>query len=171
MKKFLTFIFLVLLILGVVGYFLPTQYAISKSITIAASSDKIHEYVGDLNKWQEWTPWKGKDPDIEIILGDKTTGIGATQSWKDKHGGGSLVFTAWSPDKGIEYDLFFQGGKYKSKSVIAYTSSTNKKTKVKWTLRGDTNVSIIGGYLALFMKYSVGSMFQEGLDQLKIMVE
>ena len=153
------------------GYFLPTQYAINKSITIAASANQIHEYVGDLSKWQTWTPWKGEDPDIEIMLGDRTTGIGATQSWKDKHGGGSLVFTSWSPGKGIEYDLFFQAGKYKCKSAIEYDAASYKKTKVNWSLQGDTNTPIIGCYLALLIKYTVGSMIQQGLDQLKDMVE
>ncbi len=171
MKKFLGFIFFLLLILGVIGYFLPTQYAINKSVTIASSPAQIHEYVGDLTKWPLWTPWTGEDPDVQITMGKKTKGIGAAQSWQDKHGGGSLMFTSWAPDKGIEYDLFFQGGKYTSKSAITYDSSSSKRTKVNWSLRGDMNMPIIGGYFALFMKYSIGTMFQQGLTQLKTRVE
>ena len=38
---------------------------------------------------------------------ETTTGIGASQNWTDKHGGGSLRFTSSSPEKGIEYDLYF----------------------------------------------------------------
>ncbi len=163
--------FLLILILGIAGYFLPTQYTIDKSITISSSPQHIHEYVGDLKNWSAWTPWKEKDPDVEITVGDKTTGIGATQNWKDKHGGGSLIVTFWSPEKGIEYDLFFQAGKYKCKSAITYTSPTNKSTKVNWTMQGDTNLPIVGGYMALFMKYTIGSMFQQGLKQLKTVVE
>jgi len=171
MRKFLSFIILLLLILGVIGYFLPTNFTISKTATISSSSADIHEYVGDLNKWQSWTAWKGEDPEIEITIGERSTGIGASQSWTDKHGGGSLTFTSWSPEKGIEYDLFFQGGKYKSKSAIQYDTSSKTRTHVQWTLAGDMNMPIIGGYFALFMKYSIGKMFQDGLQQLKTIVE
>ena len=171
MRKFLSFIILLLLILGIIGYFLPTNFTVSRTETISSTAAHIHEYVGDLNKWQSWTAWKGEDPEIEITIGERTTGIGASQSWKDKHGGGSLTFTSWSPEKGIEYDLFFQGGKYKSKSAIQYDSSSQTRTRVHWTLEGDMSMPIIGGYFALFMKYSIGKMFQDGLNQLKTIVE
>jgi len=171
MKKFLSFIFLLIIILGVIGYFLPTQYTINKSIVISSSSTHIHQYVGDLQKWDLWTPWKGEDPDIVISISEKTTGIGASQSWQDKHGGGSLTFTSWSPENGIEYDLYFQAGKYKCKSAIKYNTTTETRTKVMWTMQCDMNMPIIGGYFALFMQYSIGSMFQQGLDQLKLIVE
>ncbi len=171
MRKFLSFIILLLLILGIIGYLLPTNFTVSRTETISSTAAHIHEYVGDLNKWQTWTAWKGKDPEIAITIGERTTGIGASQSWTDKHGGGSLTFTSWSPEKGIEYDLFFQGGKYKSKSAIKYDTSSQTRTRVHWTLEGDMSMPIIGGYFALFMKYSIGKMFQDGLNQLKTIVE
>ncbi len=171
MKKLLGLLLLLIIVLGVVGNFLPTSFTINKTATISSTPAHIHEYVGDLSTWQSWTVWRGSDPEIEITIGEKTTGIGASQSWKDKHGGGSLTFTSWSPEKGIEYDLFFQGGKYKSKSAIQYDSSSTTRTRVSWALDGDMNMPIIGGYLALLMKYSIGNMFQENLNQLKAIVE
>jgi len=171
MRKFLSYIILLLIILGIVGYFLPSSFSVSKTVNISAPSAYIHDYVGDLNKWQTWTPWKGDDPEIDITLGDRTTGIGASQSWTDKHGGGSLTFTSWSPEKGIEYNLFFEGGKYQSKSAIKYDTSSQTRTRVHWTLDGDMGMPIIGGYFALFMKFSIGNMFQDGLQQLKSIVE
>lgn len=171
MRKFLSFIILLLLILGIIGYLLPTNFTVSRTETISSTAAHIHEYVGDLNKWQTWTAWKGEDPEIVITIGERTTGIGASQSWIDKHGGGSLTFTSWSPEKGIEYDLFFQGGKYKSKSAIKYDTSSQTRTRVHWTLEGDMSMPIIGGYFALFMNYSIGKMFQDGLNQLKTIVE
>lgn len=171
MKKFLSFIFLLIIILGVIGYFLPTQYTINKSIVISSSSADIHQYVGDLQKWGLWMPRKGEDPDIVINNSEKTIGIGASQSWQNKHGGGSLTFTSWSPDNGIEYDLYFQAGKYKCKSAIRYNTTSETRTRVMWSMQGDMNMLIIGGYFALFMRYSIGSMFQQGLGQLKLIVE
>jgi len=171
MRKFLSYIILLLIILGVIGYFLPNEFSIRKSISISANSAHIHEYVGDLNKWQEWTVWDGNDPETQITIGEKTTGIGASQRWTDKHGGGSLTFTSWSPEKGIEYNLFFDGGKHKSKSMIQYDTSSQTRTRVHWTMDGDMGMPIMGGYMALFMKYSIGKMFDENLRKLKSIVE
>jgi hypothetical protein len=171
MRKFLSFIILLLLILGIVGYFLPTNFTVSKTVTISSTPAHIHEYVGDLNKWQTWTAWKGEESEIEITIGEKTKGIGASQSWMDKYGGGSLTFTSWSPEKGIEYNLFFQGGKFKCKSAIQYDSTSQTRTRVHWTLQGNMKMPIIGGYFALYMKYSIGKMFKDGLDQLESIVE
>ena len=171
MRKFLSFIILLLLILGIIGYFLPSNFTVGKTVTISSTPAHIHEYVGDLSKWNIWTAHKNEDPTIEITIGEKTTGIGASQSWMDKYGGGSLTFTSWSPEKGIEYDLFFQGGKYKSKSAIQYDSNSPTRTRVHWTLQGDMNMPIIGGYFALYMKYSIGKMFKDGLNQLEFIIE
>ncbi len=171
MKKLLRFLVLLLIILGVIGYFLPTNFSVNKSINISSNSAHIHEFVGDLNKWQEWTVWKGDDPDIDIIIGKKTKGIGASQRWTDKHGGGSLTFTSWSPDNGIEYDLIFDGGKNSSKSRIKYDTSSKTRTRVNWSLDGDMAIPIVGGYMAVFFKYFIGDMFQESLSELKRLVE
>ena len=171
MKKFLLFLFFFNIVLAGIGYFLPTAYSVNRSIAISASPSQIHKYVGDLKHWQEWTPWKGNDGNVVITIGEKTTGIGATQSWQDQHGGGSLIFTSWSPSEGIEYDLFFEGGRYTSKSTINYAESSNSNTKVTWTLKGDTQTPILGGYFALIFKYGIEDMFDEGLSQLKIVSE
>ena len=136
-----------------------------------ATSEQIHQYVGNLEKWKSWTPWTGEDPDIQITLSEITTGIGASQKWTDKHGGGSLLFTSSSPSDGIEYDLFFHAGKFTNKSSIKYESRGKDATKVIWQLDGDANTPIIGGYFALFLRDSIGNSFKESLSKLKALLE
>ena len=171
MKSFILLVLFLITAAIAFGYFIPTDYVIHKSINITSSPSYIHEHVGDLNKWELWTPWKEEDPTIQITTSEKTTGIGASQSWQDERGGGSLVITAWSTDKGIEYDLYFKGGKYKSKSAIKYQSISATKVKVSWAMHGKINKPIIGGYIAYYMKYTIGPKFQKGLQNLKKLVE
>ncbi len=94
------------------GMILPTQYSLSRVIEIQAKPEAIHEYVGDLKKWDVWAPWKEEDPEIVTTYGEITSGVGASQSWMDNEGGGSLTLTQSSPEQGIEYDLFFDQGAY-----------------------------------------------------------
>lgn len=75
-------VMLVVLIVAVaaVGLFLPTKYAVERSVIIDAAREKIHGYVGNLRKWDEWAPWKVEDPSIVTMLGEKASGVGASQS-------------------------------------------------------------------------------------------
>jgi len=159
-----------LLLFVIVGFLLPTSYTIVRSVEIDASPARIHEYTGDLEKWPEWAPWKDEDPSIVVMFGDKTVGVGANQSWIGQSGDGSLRFTSSSPDRGIEYDLFFEGGKYRCESSMSYVEGDNGTT-VTWTMDGDTETPVIGGYLALMMDSMVGGMFERGLLKLIKQVE
>ncbi len=149
------------------GMMLPTEYSLSRDIEIQAKPEAIHEYVGDLKKWDAWAPWKEEDPDIVTTYGEITSGVGASQSWMDSEGGGSLTLTKSSPEQGIEYDLFFDQGTYQCKSAIQYATVAENITKVTWSMQGDMNMLIIGGYLAITMDSMIGTMFERGLSKLK----
>ena len=94
---------------------LPTKYRLSRAIEIQANPEAIHVYVGDLTKWDAWAPWKEEDPEIVTTLSSVTSGVGATQSWMDREGGGSLTLTMSFPEQGIEYDLFLVKGNFNAK--------------------------------------------------------
>ncbi len=160
-----------MIIFVVGGLVLPTQYSLSRAIEIQAKPETIHEYVGDLKKWDVWAPWKEEDPDIVTTYGEITSGVGASQSWMDSEGGGSLTLTKSSPEQGIEYDLFFDQGTYQCKSGMQYMTLTENITRVTWSMQGDMNMPIIGGYLAMTMDSMVGAMFDRGLSKLKSQVE
>jgi len=154
-----------------IGLFLPTKYDVERSVVIDATPEKIHGYVGDLRKWDEWAPWKEEDPSIVVTLGEKTSGMGASQSWVGDSGTGALTITESSPEKGIEYDLLFDGGRYECKSSMKYSRLPDGDTKVIWTMSGDMGRSLTGGYFALLMSSMVGSMFERGLSNLKSTIE
>lgn len=157
--------------IAVIGLFLPARYTVERSIVIDAAPGEIHEYVGNLKRWDEWAPWKEEDPSIVVTLGEKTSGQGASQSWVGDSGTGALTITASSPDSGIEYDLLFDGGTYECKSSIEYDRLPDGHTKVTWEMSGDMGESLASGYFALLMGTTVGSMFDKGLSNLKSRVE
>ena len=79
--------------------------------------------------------------------------------------------TRSSPEQGIEYDLFFDQGKYQCKSAMRYMALDENMTKVTWNMQGDMNMPIIGGYLAMTMDSMIGTMFERGLSKLKSHIE
>jgi len=152
---------------AVIGLFLPAKYSVERSIVINAAPEKVHKYVGDLKKWDEWTPWKEEDPSIVVTLGEKTSGAGASQSWVGDSGTGALTITESSPDNGIKYDLLFDGGTYECRGSVMYYRLPDGNTRVTWDMSGDMGKSLTSGYFALLMDTMVGNMFEKGLKNLK----
>jgi len=163
---------LVLLMIGflVVGFFLPTEYRVSRQIEIDAPPEAVHAYVGDLSRWDEWTPWKEMDPALKITLGEKTAGVGASQSWTGSDGPGSLEFKKSSPRDGVEFALYLQEGQEPIDAALQYAVA-NGKTNVEWSMAGDFDLPVFGGYMAWMVEKIVGPTYERGLESLKSKVE
>jgi hypothetical protein len=168
MKKFLVVLLLLVIAIAAVGFFLPGEYSVERSIVINAKPSAVHKLVGDLKRWDEWTPWKEADPSIQVTFGQETSGVGASQTWTSKEGSGSLRFTAADEDKGIEYDMTF--AQWTSQGAIRY-ERVGDSTKVTWTMNGDLETPVLGGYMALLMPSMISGDFDKGLQKLKRQAE
>lgn len=174
MKRF--FIFLGLTVLALFGIFaaiglsLPNDYRVERTIVISAETPAVHAFVGDLKQWDAWTPWKTLDPDLTVLLGEQTEGVGATQSWDDYTGGGRLEFTASEPASGITYDLYFADFP-KVEAAMEYKKLVSGDTEVTWWMEGTIPTPVVGGIFASVMDAQVGPIFEIGLTQLKEKVE
>lgn len=169
-KKILVGLAILLLIIVVLGLSLPSEYEVSRSIIIDSPPGKVHEYTNNLLKWPKWSPWVDDDPSLKISIGEKSSGVGASQSWIGKDGEGSLIFTYSDPDSGIDYDLDFNKGQYKSTASFEY-QPLGESTKVIWTMKGNIKAPVVGGFFAYKMDDWVGKDFEEGLNNLKVVVE
>ncbi len=169
-EKFGLALAILIVLFIVVGLFLPTQYTVTRTQVIQAKPAAIHVHVNDLTKWDAWAPWKDEDPSVIITLGGKKSGVGASQSWTGKDGNGTLTFTKSSKKEGIDYDLAFNDGMYKCTAFIHYLD-LGVNTQVTWTMAGDMDIPVVGGYFAMTMDSMAGPMFQRGLAKLKKVVE
>ncbi len=170
MKTFLKIFGVLVLLLVVVGLFLDNNIHVKRQVTINASPEQIHPLINDLNNWPQWSPWQVLDPSIKTTIGETSSGIGAFQSWQGESGAGKLLFTSSSIEKGIAYNLNFEGDPATYLSGMSYEVNGNK-TIVTWYMKGEMSPIIIGNYFALIMDTLVGDSFQLGLDQLKQVAE
>jgi hypothetical protein len=168
MKKFFLVLLVLLVVAAAVGFLLPHDYRVEESVVINAKPSRVHDLVGDLKRWDEWTPWKEMDPTVQVTFGTATKGVGASQTWTGKDGAGSLTFTASDEDKGIEYEMKFD--EMPAKGAIRY-ERMGDGTKVTWSMSGDMEMPVVGGYFALLMPRMVGGSFEKGLSKLKSEVE
>jgi hypothetical protein len=157
-----------IVLLVVVGAFLPSEYSVSRSIVIDAKPSAIHELVGDLKRWPEWGPWLDADDSIEVTLGKNTTGVGAERTWTSHRGDGRIVLTESASETGITYDMTFGSGI--SKSWIRYQPEGDS-TRVTWQVDGTADTPVVGGYVVLMMDGAIGAQYEMGLAKLKKVVE
>ena len=153
-----------------VGLLLPTEFTVERTTQINATPETIHHYVGDLARWSVWSPWQAEDPSIETELGDRTSGLGAHQSWTSESGDGEITFTKVDEQTGIEYDLVFKEGDARLVNLgyIRYRPKGDS-TEVIWGMKGDLEEGPLGlsGYFAVTMDPMLGGMFERGLAKLK----
>jgi len=169
-KSLIVLLIIIIVLFIVIGIFLPKNYTVSRSIVIDASPQQIHPYINNLNNWPKWSPWTENDPTLKVTVGDIASGVGASQSWVGKDGDGSLVFTASSLQEGIDYDVEFNQGQFKCKSIFEYVPE-GQNTDVIWEMKGKVDTPVIGGYFAAKMDSWVGIEFEKGLQNLKKAVE
>lgn len=165
--KIIRFVFWFMVLVFFAGLFLPQDYRVSRSVEIKSAAATIHHLTADLKQWPRWSPWLELEPSVKVTLGDKTSGVGANQSWTGNSGGGRLIFLASSPQSGIIYNLWFEEAKMPAISHINYITTGAGTTRVEWNIEGDIQVPVIGFYLALAMDSMIGPAFEQGLNNLK----
>ena len=169
LTRILTALIIGIVLLFVVSLFLPKTFHVERSILIDAASAEVHAHVGDLAKWESWTPWVEADPTIVIDYGPATSGVGASQSWSGDSGNGELTFTRCDSVAGVAYDMSFDEGRYPSTGELNYAAE-GAGTRVTWIMDGEST-GVVGRWFGLFMGPMVGPMFDRGLERLKQVVE
>jgi uncharacterized protein YndB with AHSA1/START domain len=161
---------LMLLVVGV-GIFLPSEFEVQRSIEISAPPDKVYDYVVDTRQWKNWTVWNRRDPNMRIVYSGPPFGMGAKWSWDSKtEGRGMMEFTRVEPNRRVEYRLQFpEFNMTSSGAVVLEPSGTG--TRVTWTNMGDTGSNPLKHYLSAMMDRMVGPDFEQGLANLKALVE
>ena len=161
---------LVVLLL-VVGFFLPATFTVVRTAEIAAPPDKVYAMVVDPRGWKQWSAWNKRDPQMQIDYSGPQSGVGAKWEWKSKsQGDGAMTFTAVEPARRVAYDLYFPDFGTTSKGDLRFEPS-GATTRVTWTMNGDMGKNPLYHWIALAADGMVGKDFAEGLAGLKAAAE
>ena len=176
MKKVLIGLAVLIVLVAGAGLAMPTSYAIEKSVVINAKPEAIHAHLDDLKKWEAWAPWYKMDDSIEVTYGEQTTGVGANQTWTSADSPGELTLTRSDPATGIAYEMaFIMEDDSKAPADCAMNFTVNGgTTTVTWTMTGDVGDMmrpVLSGLMTPVVKSSIGDMFEDGLQDLKTVVE
>ena len=148
------------------------DYAFERSLFVPATPAEVHTLTGDFARWMDWSPFNAKAPGARVTLGEKTSGVGATQS--SANGDDVLEFEIikTDPARGVEYEMVFVNGDRRTPchAAISY-EIVDGGTIVTWAMDGRMDMPVLGGFAAATMDARLGPLFERGLKELLKAVE
>jgi carbon monoxide dehydrogenase subunit G len=171
---------LILVIIGgiivtfiLIGFLLPRNVQMSRSIEIDADSAKIFAQVNNMKNFvNNWSPWTEKDPNAKHEYSGATEGVGAKYNWvgdRKKVGTGSMEILESTPNSYVKAALNF--GRQGTAFADYTLEDVNGKTKVTWGFDGDMGTNPIARYFGLMMDKFLGPDYENGLKKLKTYCE
>ena len=149
------------------SFLLPAQAVVTRSIDIAAPPDKVFAIVGDLRRFNEFSPWADIDPDIKYTYEGPESGVGQVMKWSSDNadvGSGSQTIVKYEPATFVESQLDFgmRGKSIASFDLVPSTAGTN----VTWTFNSDLE-GIPAKWFGLMFDRWIGADYEKGLARLK----
>ncbi|MDL5050106.1 SRPBCC family protein [Oscillatoria amoena NRMC-F 0135] len=171
-KKVLLALAGLVVVIVIIGFFLPSKTQVSRSIFISAPSAYIFEEVNDLEKHPEWSYWNNlyKD-DMAVTYGTIKTGTGAISEWAGEESGtGKMTITESVPDKSVKMDLdFMDQGTAKSWYTF---EPEGEGTRVTTGFEADMGFNPLMRIMAAtLMKPEMNKAFDYNLNRLKEIAE
>lgn len=165
-------ILVLVLLIAIIGLFLPSKVHVERSITVNTAPDIPFNLINDLSKFNDWSPWYNIDTNTVYTNSELKTGVGAWISWKSDNpdvGNGKLSITESKPNELIVTKLEFEGWDPSGASYLFTTE--NNTTKITWTMDSDMGYNVIGRWFGLFMDDMIGKDYDKGLAAIKKICE
>ncbi len=154
-----------IILLVIVGFFLPSKSIVERSMVINASPAVVFEQVNTLKNWEKWSPWKEMDPEMVNTYGEKPSGIGAYYSWVGPASGeGKLTITESQPNSMIKSDLDF--GEMGIAKCDYYFEDAEGGTKMTWKYESELGGSPINRWIGFLLHGMLADQFDSGMNKI-----
>jgi hypothetical protein len=175
-----TWLLLLILLIVLVGIFLayvssrPDRFRTARSLTIAASPEKIFPLINELRVMNTWNPFSLGDPNAKGNYSGPASGAGAIHEFDGrKSGTGRIEITRATPARQVSMRLVMTKP-FACDNAIEFTLEPQepaRQTKVTWAMEGAQ--PFMGKLMGCFIDCDkmVGGQFDKGLAALKLQAE
>lgn len=170
--KWLFYLVVIAAVLLVAGSFLlPSSVTVTRSVEIAAPPEKVFALVGDLRRFNEFSPWADIDPDTKYVFEGPDSGVGQKMSWTSANenvGTGSQTVTVHEPPGRMATELDF--GQMGKAAATWELEPSGTGTKVTWGFHSQVD-GIVARWFGLMFDRWIGADYEKGLQRLKAAAE
>lgn len=151
----------------------PDTYRIERSLATTAAPEVVYATVEDLRQFSRWSPWDGRDPNLQRTFLGPERGPGARLSWQGNPevGSGTMSITQATPPKALRYLVVLERPwRATIENDFGFVTADTGAT-VTWVVSGK-----LGFWAKLFTLFDdpdgrVGKDLETGLGKLKALVE
>jgi hypothetical protein len=151
----------------------PSDFKVERSATMRAPAPAAFAQVNDFQNWRVWSPWEKVDPALKRQYEGPKAGTGAVYAWQGNKdvGEGRMTITESRPGELVRIKLeFFKPFAATNQADFTFKPAGDG-TSVTWTMSGQNNFISKAMCLFVDMDKMVGGMFEQGLAQMKTVVE
>jgi len=151
----------------------PADFSVARSATFAAPAGEVFAQVNELRKWKAWSPWAKKDPNARESFDGPAAGTGASMSWAGNNevGEGRMTIVESRPGALVRFKLEFFKPFAATNTAEFRFEPADGGTVVKWSMSGHNNLIARAMCLFVNMDRMVGGQFEQGLSNMKNVVE
>jgi hypothetical protein len=159
----------------ITGFFLPKEYALSRTVTIQRSNADVYNYVKYLKNQANYNVWAQMDPNQITTYTGEDGQVGFTSAWNsqvDSVGAGAQTIVAMNEGASIDYEIIFtEPFESTMQTAMLFEPLDSNSTKLTWNFRGDMNYPFNVMLLVYDMEKTLGKDLQQGLNTLKEILE
>lgn len=148
------------------------NYHYEKSIVINAPKEKVWQQISSMKAFNEWNPWMKLDKSMKITYSGNSGEVGDKYCWDSKNdeaGAGCQEIKELVLNEKQKTEMtFIRPFDGEATSDIILTTEGNA-TKITWTM--DTKQETWMKLMRPMMDYQMGKSYEEGLSNLKLLVE
>lgn len=153
----------------------PKKYAVDRSVVIQRPVSEVYSYLKMIKNQDQWSPWKKRDPNYKESSTGTDGTVGFVHRWDSDHkqvGAGQQQIKKLVKNQRIESELrFLKPWKSVSKGFFDLEEIAKGSTKVTWGFYGFQKPPMNVMMLFYNMDKAVGNDFEEGLTDLKKVLE
>ena len=158
----------IILLLLLVGFFLPKNVKIERTATIHAKPAAVYSLLNNLSTYDKWMPWNQLDPQWKVTYAAQTSGTGAWYQWDSKNkdvGKGKLSIVESVPDEKVITQLEFEG--FDEPAVGGWLiKPAADGTQLTWYMNSSMGNNPAYRWMGLLMDKMMGPQFEKGLQNI-----
>ncbi|WP_394130237.1 SRPBCC family protein [Shewanella maritima] len=174
-KKLLIFFIMLFASPFIVALFVQKDYSVVRSVVIEKPLPEVFAYVKLLKNQNEYSKWAQIDPQMEKSFTGVDGTPGFISAWASEHpdvGVGEQEILSVVDGQRIEYQLrFISPFESTSPAYMQTTAISGQQTQVDWGFSGHMNYPMNIMFLFMDFEAMIGDDLQQGLDNLKVIVE
>jgi uncharacterized protein YndB with AHSA1/START domain len=172
LKRLLVWVLGLVVAVAAIGFALPDSTHVERSVSIARPPAELFAMLNSYRRFNEWSPWHGRDPKTLYSYEGPTEGVGAGMRWSSEQsdvGKGRQTIIESVQNQKVGTRLEFEG---QGDAIATFTLTADSGgTRVVWAFDTEHGMNPISRWFGLMLDRWVGGDFARGLTKLKAVME